>query len=130
MRVFDNGSSFTVTCTRRDVAAFKRAYPCSDIPDIAIAFEFEKRNGDLCGIQCRRDTAEFDGPALVALSIDAYEFGEAHRVKYYRLVWAPEGKPIAEVEARNVKRARRMAPLPYRRYLGEIAVIQLDGVSR
>lgn len=40
----------------------------------------------------------------------------------YRLIWSPEGKTIAVVEAKDVKSARRKAPKPYRKYLGEIAV--------
>lgn len=38
----------------------------------------------------------------------------------YRLVWSPEGKTIATVQARTAKAAKRKAPQPYRRYLGEI----------
>lgn len=40
----------------------------------------------------------------------------------YRLTWAPEGKTIAIVEAKDAKTARKMAPQPYRKYLGEVAV--------
>ena len=40
----------------------------------------------------------------------------------YRLIWAPEGKTIAVVEAKDVSAARRKAPKPYRKYLGEIGV--------
>jgi hypothetical protein len=43
-------------------------------------------------------------------------------VNTYRLIWAPEGKTIAVVEARDVKSARRKAPKPYRKCLGEIGV--------
>jgi len=48
----------------------------------------------------------------------------------FRLVWSPEGKTIAEVLAPDAKRAIRKAPLPYRRYLGEIyaePIIELQG---
>ena len=38
----------------------------------------------------------------------------------YKLVWGPEGKPIAEVDAPNARAAVRKAPMPYRKYLGEI----------
>lgn len=40
----------------------------------------------------------------------------------YRLIWSPEGKTIGVVDAKDVKSARRKAPKPYRKYLGEIAV--------
>lgn len=43
----------------------------------------------------------------------------------YRLTWAPEGKTIAIVEAKDEKSARNMAPLPYRTYLGEIGVTRI-----
>lgn len=43
----------------------------------------------------------------------------------YRLTWAPEGKTIAIVEADDVAAARRMAPMPYRRYLGEVGVTRV-----
>ena len=38
----------------------------------------------------------------------------------YKLYWAPEGRVIAVVVARNPRAAIRKAPKPYRRYLGEI----------
>lgn len=45
----------------------------------------------------------------------------------YRLTWAPEGKYIGTVLAKDVKSARRKAPLPYRKYLGEISVEKGSG---
>jgi hypothetical protein len=41
-------------------------------------------------------------------------------MKRWRLFWAPEGRPIAEVEASTARAAIRKAPMPYRKYLGEI----------
>lgn len=38
----------------------------------------------------------------------------------YHLFWSPEGKYIATVEARTMRAAIRKAPMPYRRFLGEI----------
>jgi len=38
----------------------------------------------------------------------------------YKLYWAPEGKHVATVKARTESAARRKAPQPYRKYLGEI----------
>lgn len=64
------------------VERFKRQYPCSGIPELSgITFEFDS-NGDLCDIIAldwedgqRTDSADFDGPALLALSQDAYKHG-------------------------------------------------------
>ena len=42
-------------------------------------------------------------------------------MKRWRLFWAPEGRQIAAVEARTARAAVRKAPLPYRKYLGEIS---------
>jgi hypothetical protein len=43
----------------------------------------------------------------------------------FKLTWAPEGKTIAIVEAETAKAARKMAPLPYSRYLGEVGVCKV-----
>jgi hypothetical protein len=44
----------------------------------------------------------------------------------YALIWMPEGRLIVHVDAPNERAARRQAPRPYARYLGEIAVIPVD----
>ena len=44
----------------------------------------------------------------------------------YQLVWSPEGRVIATVYARTMRAAIRKAPMPYRRYLGEIYAIELE----
>lgn len=41
-------------------------------------------------------------------------------MKRWKLFWAPEGKCIAEVLAMTPGHAKRKAPQPYRKYLGEI----------
>lgn len=38
----------------------------------------------------------------------------------FNLYWSPEGKLIATVTARTLSAAKRKAPAPYRKYLGEI----------
>ena len=43
-------------------------------------------------------------------------------MKTYRLVWSPTGQEIAVVKARTPNAAKRKAPKPYRKYLGEIYV--------
>lgn len=40
----------------------------------------------------------------------------------YRLIWSPEGKTIAIVEASDAKAAKKLTPAPYSKYLGEVAV--------
>lgn len=47
----------------------------------------------------------------------------------FQLYWAPEGKPIGVVCAKDARSARRMAPRPYRRYLGEIGVELIRSVN-
>lgn len=41
-------------------------------------------------------------------------------MKTYKLVWSPSGQAIATVQARTLREARRKAPMPWRKYLGEI----------
>ena len=39
------------------------------------------------------------------------------------IYWSPEGRKIATVEATTARKAIRMAPMPYRKYLGEIYAV-------
>lgn len=71
MQFFDNGSLFTVTVLRREVEAFKRQWPCSGLPDRAITFQFDKRNGDL--VDVRPD--DLNGDGVKGLLEDAREYG-------------------------------------------------------
>ena len=75
MRVFDNGSLYSVTVLRHEVEAFKRTWPCSTLPDAAITFQFDKQNGDLVDILPYRIAARVDGPDALALSQDAQAVG-------------------------------------------------------
>lgn len=79
MRYFDNGCLYTVQCSTRDVETFKASWPCSGLPSLPIAFQFDKRTGDLVDILCRRDSSSFDGPSLVALSEDAQQYGKSRQ---------------------------------------------------
>jgi hypothetical protein len=45
--------------------------------------------------------------------------------KTFDLIWSPEGRCIATVDAANIARAKRMAPKPYRKFLGEIYVLEV-----
>lgn len=72
MKVFDNGSFFSVTVSKADIHAFKSQYPCSGIPsDISIWFQFSKANGDLVDIE----PSTIDGPGVLALAQDAQNYG-------------------------------------------------------
>ena len=73
MRYTDNGSSFTVGVSRREVETFKAQYPCSGLPNRAISFQFEKHTGDIVDIW--PDSSSFDGSGLLALSQDAQVWG-------------------------------------------------------
>lgn len=44
----------------------------------------------------------------------------------YTLYWSPEGKPIATVQAKTGWDARKQAPQPYRKYLGEVYSVRHD----
>lgn len=68
------GEGFNVSCTRDDVAAFKRVWPASGLPGNSVTFCFGS-NGDLVGILPTRMAARWDGPAAVALSQDAQCYG-------------------------------------------------------
>jgi hypothetical protein len=45
----------------------------------------------------------------------------------WELYWSPEGKRIATVQAKDARAAIRKAPMPWRRYLGEIYATPVGG---
>lgn len=47
----------------------------------------------------------------------------------WQLYWAPEGRPIARVRAHDESAARRQAPQPYRKHLGEIGVERVEAAD-
>ena len=47
MRIYNQGAHVRVTVSRSEVYDFKRRWPCSGLPDRAITFVFDARNGDL-----------------------------------------------------------------------------------
>jgi hypothetical protein len=53
------------------------------------------------------------------------EYKGPNSMKAFRLIWAPTGKEICVVSARSVTQARRLAPYPWRQYLGEIRAEQV-----
>ena len=46
-------------------------------------------------------------------------------MKTFDLYWSPEGRKIATVRARTMAAAIRKAPMPYRRFLGEIYAVEV-----
>lgn len=75
MTKHDKGCFVGVTVSRREVKAFKDRWPCSTLPDRAIYFEFDTRNGDL--VDLRPDN--IDGADVLALSQDAQDFAGVGR---------------------------------------------------
>lgn len=74
MRVYDLGSTFRVAVSSQEVQDFRAKWPCSGLSTKnGIAFEYDKRNGDL--VDVRHSDSE-DGAALAALSHDAQAYGE------------------------------------------------------
>lgn len=71
MRVFDQGSLYRVTCDVHDVREFKAHWPASGLPDRGVSFVFDKSTGDLVDM----NPETLDGPAVVALSVDAQAYG-------------------------------------------------------
>ena len=43
----------------------------------------------------------------------------------YKLIWSPSGQEIARVKAATPGEALRKAPMPYRRYKGEVYAQEL-----
>ena len=48
-------------------------------------------------------------------------------MKTWKLVWSPTGQQIAIVQAKTMKAAKRKAPKPYKRFLGEIYAVAVEG---
>lgn len=71
MRAFDQGSLYRVTVSEEEVRDFARRWPCSGLQG-RVSFTFEKRSGDLVDVA---HPGSEDGPALLALSQDAQEYG-------------------------------------------------------
>ena len=56
---------------------------------------------------------------------------EDMRNKTWAIFWAPEGRQIAIVTAESATAAKRKAPKPYRKYLGEmwVELLAVQGFS-
>lgn len=69
------GSAYTVSVTRRDIARFSGQWPCSGLDGLkGVRFEYNTR-GDLVDIEYTNgDSERWDGPALAALCDDAQRY--------------------------------------------------------
>jgi hypothetical protein len=43
-------------------------------------------------------------------------------LKTFNIVWSPEGRTIATVDARNAESAKKQTPAPYNHRMGEVYV--------
>ncbi len=73
MRVYDNGSCYTVYVSAHEVSEFKRTWPASGLPCRAMSFQFEKASGDL--VDANPPNSCESASALLALSQDAQAYG-------------------------------------------------------
>lgn len=82
MRCTPLGSAFNVAVSETDIQAFNRSWPGSNLRGLrGVTFQFHARSGDLIDIWYRNGDADrWDGPALVALSQDAQQYGY-HRIQ-------------------------------------------------
>lgn len=73
VRVYDQGSFYSVSFGADEIARFRSQWPASGLGSLRnVWFQFDKKNGDLVDISCnRRSCHRYDGPALAALSQDA-----------------------------------------------------------
>lgn len=55
---------------------------------------------------------------------------KVNELPVFDIYWSPEGRKIATVQAKDVRSAIRMAPMPYRRYLGEMYAVQVKEVLK
>lgn len=43
-------------------------------------------------------------------------------LKKFNIIWSPEGRTIATVNAKDAVKAKKQTPAPYKRYPGEVYV--------
>ena len=83
MKFYDNGCFYSVSVSASEVDDFKQSWPCSNLPEKPIWFQFDKKNGDLVDMKPSNWEERFDcGPALLALSGDAQKYGENRMKKF------------------------------------------------
>lgn len=43
-------------------------------------------------------------------------------MKKWNIIWSPEGRVIATVDAKDAAAAKKQTPKPYKKYMGEVYV--------
>ena len=74
---------------------------------------------------CRDEVIRKQWPVADPITGDTPKPGRS-RKSTFDLYWSPEGRKIATVRAVTMRQAIRLAPAPYRKYLGEIYAVKLD----
>lgn len=118
VRVYDNGSLYSISVGQQEISAFRRRWPGSGLFDLrSLWAQFDKRNGDLVDTKAngRYSTERFDGPALLALIDDMRVYADvklgvdsgrgAGRTDWREYLGSP--KPPAKPRAVGPKRAPR-----------------------
>jgi len=73
IRVYDNGSLYSISFGEDEIERFMDSWPCSGFDGLRNVWaQFEKSNGDLVDLECNRrhGAGRFDGAAMVALVDD------------------------------------------------------------
>lgn len=73
IRVYDNGSLYSVSFGEDEIEGFMDSWPCSGLHGLRNVWaQFEKGSGDLVDLECNRrhGAGRFDGAAMVALVDD------------------------------------------------------------
>lgn len=73
MKLYDNGSLYTVSYSSDDARAFADRWPCSTVRGSG-SFQFQKSNGDL--VDVTGSAARNDGDDWAAFSQDCQAFAE------------------------------------------------------
>lgn len=107
------GAYIFVTMSKREVQAFKARWPASGLPDKAIEFIFDSRNGDLIGYDINLQRAEGSG-ALVALSQTAWD-ERRHENPRAPIDWAAKEEQARGMDTPQLQGAMRdiSKTLPY-----------------
>ena len=73
MKVWKSNGTIRVTVSAQEVDEFKNRWPCSELPDKAIKFLFDK-NGDLLDV-----STSVECGSVAALAEDAWEYAKNYR---------------------------------------------------
>lgn len=99
MKLYNNGSLFTVSFNEDDTREFSYSWPCSTVRGKG-SFQFEKRNGDL--VDASGSALKGDGPDWLAFSHDCQEWGN-RELKLQEVKREMRGLK-AEMKAKGIRR--------------------------